>query len=80
MRIVLRVLSSPASGILRTRTLVKIGTVGDSKMEIAAQRKMSAWERWLQHPESLWARRIIFQVHLWLGMVASLYVLVMSVS
>jgi uncharacterized iron-regulated membrane protein len=49
-------------------------------MEIAAQRKMSTWERWLQHPESLRARRIIFQVHLWLGMVASLYILVMSVS
>jgi uncharacterized iron-regulated membrane protein len=49
-------------------------------MEIAAQREMSAWERWLEHPERLWARRIIFQVHLWLGMVASLYVLVMSVS
>jgi uncharacterized iron-regulated membrane protein len=49
-------------------------------MEIVAQRRRSAWERWLQRPESLWARRIIFQVHLWLGMLAGLYVLVMSVS
>lgn len=41
---------------------------------------LSAWQRWLKHPESEWLHRALFQVHLWVGMVASLYLFVMSVS
>ena len=44
------------------------------------ERTISAWQRWLHHPETLWVRRLFFQTHLWLGMVAGLYILVMSVS
>jgi len=44
------------------------------------QREMSAWQRWLQHPETLWPHRILFQIHLWTGIVAGLYILVMSLS
>jgi uncharacterized iron-regulated membrane protein len=44
------------------------------------KKEMSAWQRWLHHPESFGGRRIIFQVHLVLGTVASLYILLMSIS
>jgi uncharacterized iron-regulated membrane protein len=41
---------------------------------------MSLAERWLRHPQGVWARKALFQVHLWTGLVLALYVLVMSVS
>lgn len=41
---------------------------------------MSAWQTWLQHPERLWLRHVLFQVHLWTGAAAGLYVCVMSIS
>jgi uncharacterized iron-regulated membrane protein len=42
--------------------------------------KTSIWQQLLEHPEKLWVHRPIFQIHLWVGMVAGLYVFVMSVS
>jgi uncharacterized iron-regulated membrane protein len=41
---------------------------------------LSAWRRWLQHPEKSRLYRVLFHVHLWLGMLAGLYLLVMSIS
>ena len=41
---------------------------------------MSGWQRWLHHPESLWPHRILFHIHMWVGIGVSLYILVMSVS
>jgi uncharacterized iron-regulated membrane protein len=41
---------------------------------------MSAWQRWLQHPEKSWVRHAFFQIHLWVGAALGLYVLLMSVS
>jgi uncharacterized iron-regulated membrane protein len=34
----------------------------------------------INHPQRVWARRALFQVHLWAGMAISLYVFVISVS
>ena len=42
--------------------------------------KISAWQLWLHHPEKLRVHRPLFQIHLWLGMLAGFYILVMSVS
>lgn len=41
---------------------------------------MTAWKRWLQAPHTLWWRRALFQVHLWMGIGFGLYILVISVS
>ncbi|MDT8398040.1 MAG: PepSY-associated TM helix domain-containing protein [Pseudomonadales bacterium] len=41
---------------------------------------MNDWQRWLQAPQTLWLRRALFQVHLWLGIGFGLYLLVISVS
>lgn len=42
--------------------------------------ELSGWQQWLHRPEQLWLRRIVFQIHLWVGMAAALYVVVMSLS
>jgi uncharacterized iron-regulated membrane protein len=34
----------------------------------------------LDQPQSVWARRALFQVHLWLGVLTGLYVFVVCVS
>jgi uncharacterized iron-regulated membrane protein len=42
--------------------------------------RTSLWEAWLNHPQRLWLRKALVQVHLWSGIGLSLYVLLMSVS
>jgi uncharacterized iron-regulated membrane protein len=41
---------------------------------------MIRWQQWLHHPERSSLRNAIFQIHLWIGAIASMYVLVVSVS
>jgi uncharacterized iron-regulated membrane protein len=41
---------------------------------------MTSWQQWLHHPERSPLRNAIFQVHLWVGAIASMYVLVISIS
>ncbi len=38
------------------------------------------WSTWWKHPQKNWLRRLVYQVHLWTGVILSLYVLLMSVS
>ena len=42
--------------------------------------QMTAWQRWLQHPERSRVRSAIFQIHMMLGAVVSAYVFLMSLS
>jgi len=46
----------------------------------ARPREMSAWERWLHHPETLHVHRALFQIHMFAGMIASAYLFCMSLS
>ena len=41
---------------------------------------MNSWQRWIQAPQTHWFRRVLFQIHLWLGIGLGLYVLLISVS
>jgi uncharacterized iron-regulated membrane protein len=41
---------------------------------------MTGWQRWLHRPQTVWLRRALFQVHLWIGIALGLYVAVMSVT
>jgi uncharacterized iron-regulated membrane protein len=41
---------------------------------------MSVWRQWVEKPDSLALRHVIFQVHLWVGAVAGVYVALMSIS
>jgi uncharacterized iron-regulated membrane protein len=42
--------------------------------------QMTAWQRWVQRPQNLWFRKVLFQIHLWLGLGVALYVVAISVS
>lgn len=41
---------------------------------------MTGWQRFIKAPHTLWLRRALFQVHLWMGIAFGLYVVVISVS
>lgn len=41
---------------------------------------MTSWENWVRHPQTLWVRKALFQIHRWTGIGVGVYVLVMSVS
>ncbi|HTW65210.1 MAG TPA: PepSY-associated TM helix domain-containing protein [Bryobacteraceae bacterium] len=41
---------------------------------------MTLWRRWIHRPQNLAIRKLLFQVHLWLGIGVGLYVTVISVS
>lgn len=36
--------------------------------------------RWLRQPQSVWARKALFQIHLWAGIGVGIYILLISVS
>jgi uncharacterized iron-regulated membrane protein len=41
---------------------------------------MTSWRQWQHHPERSPLRNVIFQIHLWVGAITSMYVFVMSFS
>jgi uncharacterized iron-regulated membrane protein len=41
---------------------------------------MNVWNKWLRQPQSILLRRILFQIHLWGGLVLALYILMISVT
>lgn len=41
---------------------------------------MSAWQQWVHRPQGLWVRRALVQIHLWVGIGAAIYVLLVSIS
>jgi uncharacterized iron-regulated membrane protein len=38
------------------------------------------WTQWVRQPQTLWVRRALFQVHLWIGLAIGLYIVVLSVT
>ena len=41
---------------------------------------MTVWQQWLRQPHLVWPRKVIFQVHLWSGIAAGLYLLTISLT
>jgi uncharacterized iron-regulated membrane protein len=41
---------------------------------------MSAWQRWLHHPEKVWVRKCFFYIHLWVGAGIGVYICLMSIT
>jgi uncharacterized iron-regulated membrane protein len=41
---------------------------------------MNVWNRWLRQPQSILLRRILFQIHMWVGVALALYIVMISVS
>lgn len=38
------------------------------------------WEKWITRPQTVWPRRVLFQIHLWAGIALGLYVIVVCLS
>ncbi len=36
--------------------------------------------RWMRHPQSVWVRKLFFQIHLWSGLILAIYIFVMSAT
>jgi uncharacterized iron-regulated membrane protein len=51
-----------------------------SRPTLAAQHEISFWERWWQRPETLGLHRVLFQIHMQVGMMGSAYLMCMSLS
>jgi uncharacterized iron-regulated membrane protein len=41
---------------------------------------MNVWDKWWRQPQGILLRRVLFQIHLWMGLTLGLYILVISVS
>jgi uncharacterized iron-regulated membrane protein len=41
---------------------------------------MTLWRRWILRPQGLLVRKIVFQLHLWVGVAVGVYVFVISIS
>jgi len=40
----------------------------------------SAWQRWVYLPQSVPVRKVLFQIHLWLGIIIGLYICMISMT
>ena len=54
--------------------------VEPANRELSLKVKMSTWQQWVQRLESLWLRKCIFYIHLWVGAGVGLYIVLMSVT
>jgi uncharacterized iron-regulated membrane protein len=45
-----------------------------------ATQTVGGWQRWWRQPQRVWARRALFQIHLWSGLGLGLYVFAISLS
>jgi len=41
---------------------------------------MSVWTKWMRQPQTVWLRRALFQVHLWIGLALGLYLVMLSLT
>jgi uncharacterized iron-regulated membrane protein len=41
---------------------------------------VSLWRRWLRQPQSVWLRKALFQIHLWIGIALGLYIVVLGIT
>lgn len=64
----------------RRSPLVSYQCSGNRYCKTEGPASISLRERWLKHPQKLWLRKALFQIHLWAGVGFSLYVLLMCVS
>jgi len=47
---------------------------------VSGSTQLTLWQRWLRQPQKIPLRRALFQVHLWSGIAAGVYILMISVT
>jgi len=53
---------------------------GEARIGADLTDELSAWQRWLQHPERSRLRNALFQIHFWMGAVTGIYLALMSLT
>jgi uncharacterized iron-regulated membrane protein len=69
--------------IIDFRTLVHANSENFILLSVLRTRHvhyMNSWQNWMQAPQTHWFRKLLFQVHLWMGIGFGLYVLTISLS
>jgi len=51
-----------------------------SKATTVEQNPVGMWSRWLRRPKSTWIRKLVFQLHLWSGILLGFYAVVVCAS
>jgi uncharacterized iron-regulated membrane protein len=51
-----------------------------SKADTVEDSPRGLWRQWLWRPKSTWIRKLVFQVHLWSGLLLGLYIVVVCAS
>src|SRR5579863_354305 len=75
-----------AEGVGAARGAVRRGIMEQERgtergvSEASTTQEGTAWQRWLHRPETLWAHKLLFHAHQWVGLAASLYVLLMGAT
>jgi uncharacterized iron-regulated membrane protein len=64
---------------IRTEVLTEL-TVYCSLSLVSGSNQLTVWQRWLRQPQKIPLRRALFQVHLWSGIAAGVYILLISVT
>lgn len=44
------------------------------------RRQESLWRRWALHPQQVWVRKALLQVHLWAGIIVGLYIIAIGIT
>ena len=70
----------PQTSYLKSSHRIAVDGLLVAQMVETKTKPLTRWQQWLEHPERLLVRRIVSQLHLWLGAVAAAYLLLMSAS
>lgn len=54
--------------------LEQLSEIPDNRVSV------TLWQKWVRYPQNQWFRKVLFQVHLWVGIGVGLYVAAISVS
>jgi uncharacterized iron-regulated membrane protein len=63
----------------KPRDLVLVWAVASPMLESRNQ-KPTVWQQWVDRPEHVWLRNVMFRVHYWIGAALSAYIFLMSAS
>ncbi len=54
--------------------------MGHADIGTSGKERAIVWTQWVRQPQTLWIRRALFQVHLWMGLAIGLYIVLLSVT
>src|SRR5687768_5585228 len=55
-------------------------STGSVQFGVQLPERMSMWTKWARQPQTIWLRRALFQIHLWIGLGLGLYIVMLSLT